>query len=169
MTSSPHPSRDLPRMWTNSAGRAPARCGMWTPAPILERDFAQRAGLGFVGKHTGLISRTLGNWLLLAEILTTAEFAPDPPQRNHCGSCTRCLDACPTGALPAPFTLDARRCISYLTIEHKGSIPLELRPLIGHRVFGCDDCLAACPWNRFRPRGDAHAGRAPPGPGQART
>jgi epoxyqueuosine reductase len=117
--------------------------------PLLERDLAQRAGVGFAGKHTNLISRKLGNWFLLAEILTTLELEPDPPQRNHCGNCTRCLDACPTGALPAPFTLDARRCISYLTIELKDSIPVELRPLIGNRIFGCDDCLAACPWNRF--------------------
>lgn len=130
--------------------------------PVLERDLAQRAGLGFVGKHTGLISRALGNWLLLAEIITTAEFEPDAPMRNHCGACVRCLAACPTGALPAPFTLDARRCISYLTIEHKGSIPLELRPLIGHRVFGCDDCLAVCPWNRFaREAGLMSAARRP--------
>jgi len=117
--------------------------------PILERDLAQRAGLGFVGRHTNLISRELGNWFLIAEILTQAELPPDPPARNLCGKCTRCLDACPTGALPAPFTLDARRCISYLTIELKGAIPEELRPLIGDRIFGCDDCLAACPWNRF--------------------
>jgi epoxyqueuosine reductase len=128
--------------------------------PILERDLAQRAGIGFVGKHTNLISRTLGNWFFLAEILTTLELEPDIAEHNRCGSCTRCLAACPTNALPAPFTLDARRCISYLTIELKGSIPMELRPLIGDRIYGCDDCLAACPWNRFAREGSlmkAHA------------
>ncbi len=117
--------------------------------PILERDLAQRAGLGFAGKHTNLISRKLGNWFFLAEILTTVALAPDAPEKNHCGHCTRCLSACPTDAITAPFQLDARRCISYLTIELKGSIPVELRPLIGNRIYGCDDCLAACPWNRF--------------------
>ncbi|MBI3417959.1 MAG: tRNA epoxyqueuosine(34) reductase QueG [Verrucomicrobia bacterium] len=117
--------------------------------PLLERDLAQRAGLGFIGKHTNLISRELGNWFFLAEIVTTLELAPDPPEKNRCGSCTRCLAACPTAAITAPFELDARRCISYLTIELKGSIPVELRPAIGNRIFGCDDCLAACPWNRF--------------------
>ncbi len=117
--------------------------------PVLERDLAQRAGVGFVGKHTNLISRQMGNWFFLAEILTTLELEPDLAEPNRCGSCTRCLTACPTGALPAPFTLDSRRCISYLTIELKGSIPLELRPLIGNRIYGCDDCLAVCPWNRF--------------------
>ncbi len=122
--------------------------------PFLERDLAQRAGLGFVGKHTNLISRRLGNWIFLAEILTTLELEPDTPESNHCGSCTRCLAACPTAAITAPFQLDARRCISYLTIELKGSIPVEFRPAIGSRIYGCDDCLAACPWNRF-----ARAGR----------
>jgi len=121
--------------------------------PILERDLAQRAGVGFVGKHTNVISRKLGNWIFLAEILTTLELEPDPPERNHCGNCTRCLDACPTRAITSPFQLDARLCISYLTIELKGSIPPELRPLIGNRVYGCDDCLAACPWNRFAQEG----------------
>ena len=122
--------------------------------PILERDFAQRAGLGFVGKHTNLISRKLGNWIFLAEILTTLELEPDAPEKNHCGRCTRCLTACPTQAIIAPFQLDARKCISYLTIELKGSIPVELRPLIGNRIYGCDDCLAACPWNKFARAGN---------------
>ncbi len=122
--------------------------------PILERDFAQRAGLGFVGKHTNVISRKLGNWIFLAEILTTQELEPDAPERNRCGSCTRCITACPTAAITAPFQLDARRCISYLTIELKGAIPLELRPLIGNRIYGCDDCLAVCPWNRFAREGN---------------
>lgn len=121
--------------------------------PILERDFAQRAGLGFVGKHTNLISRNFGNWIFLAEILTTLELEPDAPGKNLCGTCTRCISACPTNAITAPFTLDARKCISYLTIELKGAIPMELRPLIGDRIFGCDDCLAACPWNRFAREG----------------
>jgi len=122
--------------------------------PLLERDLAQRAGLGFVGKHTNLISRRLGNWIFLAEILTSLEIVPDAPERNHCGNCTRCLAACPTQAITAPFQLDARKCISYLTIELKGPIPEVWRPAIGARIYGCDDCLAACPWNRF-----ARAGR----------
>jgi epoxyqueuosine reductase len=117
--------------------------------PVLERDLAQRSGLGFVGKHTGLISRELGNWFFLAEIITTLKLEPDAPEKNRCGKCTRCLSACPTMAIVAPFQLDARLCISYLTIELKGSIPTELRPAIGNRIYGCDDCLAACPWNRF--------------------
>ncbi len=117
--------------------------------PILERDLAQRAGLGFVGKHTNLISRSLGNWFFLAEILTTLELDPDPPEKNRCGTCTRCLAACPTQAITAPFQLDARRCLSYHTIELKGPIPIEFRRALGTRIYGCDDCLAACPWNRF--------------------
>lgn len=121
--------------------------------PVLERDLAQRAGLGFVGKHTSLISRKLGNWIFLAEILTTLELEADAPEANRCGSCERCLTACPTAAITAPFQLDARRCISYLNIELKGPIPVELRPLLGNRIYGCDDCLAACPWNRFAREG----------------
>jgi epoxyqueuosine reductase len=117
--------------------------------PVLERDVAQRAGLGFVGKHTNLISRRLGNWIFLSEIITTLELTPDDPETNHCGSCTRCISACPTNAITEPFRLDARRCISYLTIELKGAIPVELRSAIGNRIYGCDDCLAVCPWNRF--------------------
>jgi epoxyqueuosine reductase len=116
--------------------------------PILERDYAAAAGIGWQGKSTMLLNRELGTWFFLAEILTTLDFAPDPPQPNRCGSCTRCIDACPTGAI-TPHRLDARRCISYLTIELKGSIPIELRPLVGDRIYGCDDCLAVCPWNRF--------------------
>jgi len=121
--------------------------------PLLERDFAQRAGLGFVGKHTNLISRQFGNWILVGEIITTLELEPNVPEKNHCGSCTRCIEACPTDAITAPFQLDARRCISYLTIELRGPIPIELRPAIGNRIFGCDDCLAVCPWNRFTREG----------------
>jgi epoxyqueuosine reductase len=121
--------------------------------PLLERDFAQRSGLGFIGKHTNVISRRFGNWIFLAEIITTLELEPDAPEKNRCGSCTSCLTACPTAAITAPFQLDARRCISYLTIELKGSIPVELRPAIGNRIYGCDDCLAVCPWNRFAREG----------------
>ena len=117
--------------------------------PVLERDLARRAGLGFVGKHTNLISRRLGNWIFLAEILTTLELEPDAPEKNHCGSCTRCITACPTNAITAPFQLDARKCISYLTIELKGAIPEAFRRAIGSRIYGCDDCLAVCPWNKF--------------------
>ena len=147
------PLRALTEFLDTEAGVSQRSLWYVDTGPILERDLAQRAGIGFVGKHTNLISRSLGNWFLLAEILTTAELEPDAPEHNRCGSCTRCLSACPTGALPAPFTLDARRCISYLTIEHRGSIPEDLRPAIGDRIFGCDDCLAACPWNRFAREG----------------
>ena len=117
--------------------------------PILERDHAAQAGIGWHGKSTMLIDTRLGAWFFLGEILTTLELPPDPPQRDRCGTCERCIKACPTGAITAPHRLDARRCISYLTIELKSSIPVELRPLIGNRIFGCDDCLDACPWNRF--------------------
>lgn len=121
--------------------------------PVLERDLAQRGGIGFVGKHTNLVSRRLGNWIFLAEILTTLPLDSDPPEPNRCGSCARCMTACPTGAITAPFELDARRCISYLTIELKGPIPVSLRRAIGNRIYGCDDCLAVCPWNRFSREG----------------
>jgi epoxyqueuosine reductase len=115
----------------------------------LERDHAAQAGIGWHGKNTMLIDGRLGTWFFLAEILTTLELPGDQPVQDRCGTCERCIKACPTGAITAPHRLDARRCISYLTIELKGSIPMELRPLIGDRIFGCDDCLEVCPWNRF--------------------
>lgn len=117
--------------------------------PVLERDFASDAGLGWNGKSTVQIHRRLGTWFFLAEVLTTLELAPDPPAGDHCGKCTRCLDACPTGAITGPHQLDARRCLSYLTIEHRGPIPEEFWRALGDRIYGCDDCLDACPWNRF--------------------
>jgi epoxyqueuosine reductase len=123
-------------------------------APVMEKPLAQQAGLGWQGKHTNLVSRSHGSWLFLGEIYTTLDLPADPPHADRCGTCTRCLTACPTNAFPAPYRLDATRCISYLTIEHAGPIPLALRPAIGNRIYGCDDCLAACPWNRF-----AQAGR----------
>lgn len=117
--------------------------------PVLERDFAAEAGIGWHGKSTMLVDRELGTWFFIGAVLTTLELPPDAPHQERCGSCDRCITACPTGAIVAPHRLDARRCISYLTIELKGPIPLELRPLIGNRIYGCDDCLDACPWNRF--------------------
>lgn len=143
--------RVLDEWLTERGGRQ--RCYVDT-GPVLERDFAALAGAGWHGKSTMLIHPRLGTWFFLAEILTTLEIPVDEPLPDRCGRCTRCIDACPTAAITAPHQLDARRCISYLTIEHKGAIPEELRPLIGDRIYGCDDCLTACPWNRF-----AQAGR----------
>ena len=118
-------------------------------APVMEKPLAQAAGLGWQGKHTNLVSRDYGSWLFLAEIFTTLDLAADEPETDRCGQCRRCLDICPTAAFPAPYTLDARRCLSYLTIEHKGPIPVEFRVPMGNRIYGCDDCLAVCPWNKF--------------------
>lgn len=118
-------------------------------APVMEKPLAQAAGLGWQGKHTNLLGRDLGSWFFLGAIFTTLEFDTNKAEVSHCGSCTACLDVCPTDAFPAPYRLDARRCISYLTIEHKGPVDLELRAKMGNRIYGCDDCLAVCPWNKF--------------------
>ncbi|WP_438996593.1 tRNA epoxyqueuosine(34) reductase QueG [Candidatus Puniceispirillum sp.] len=136
------------------AGRLAAKSGWQVKvfvdtAPLMEKPLGQTAGIGWQGKHTNLVSQTHGSWLFLGTILTDGELPYDEAQSDHCGSCTNCLDICPTDAFPAPYRLDARRCISYLTIEHKGQIPTEFRTNIGNRIFGCDDCLAVCPWNKF--------------------
>jgi len=121
-------------------------------APVMEKPLAERAGIGWQGKHTNLVSRQWGSWLFLGEIYLSQALPPDEAEADHCGQCSRCLEVCPTGAFPAPYRMDARRCISYLTIEHKGHIDAELRPLMGNRIYGCDDCLAVCPWNKFAQR-----------------
>ena len=130
-------------------------------APVMEKPLSAAAGVGWQGKHTNLLSREHGSWLFLGVIYTTLELEPDVPAEPHCGSCTRCIDACPTGAITGPNRLDARRCISYLTIEHAGPIPHEFREAIGNRIYGCDDCLAVCPWNRFASAAQANQAFAP--------
>jgi epoxyqueuosine reductase len=140
----------LKRIAQNFAARAGAEVKVFVDtAPVMEKPLAEAAGLGWQGKHTNLVSRQHGSWLFLGAIFTDAELLPDEPEADRCGSCRACLDVCPTGAFPAPYRLDARRCISYLTIEHNGPIPREFRALIGNRIYGCDDCLAVCPWNKF--------------------
>jgi epoxyqueuosine reductase len=139
--------------WLSESEKADVKVFVDT-APVMEKPLAMAAGIGWQGKHTNLVSREHGSWLFLGSILTTIDLAGDEASDDLCGSCSRCLDVCPTAAFPAPYQLDARRCISYLTIEHKGPIPRDLRPLMGNRIYGCDDCLAVCPWNKF-----AQAGR----------
>lgn len=130
-------------------------------APVMEKPLGQAAGLGWQGKHTNLVSQTHGSWLFLGAIYTTLDFTPDGPGEDRCGSCNACQDACPTRAFPAPYRLDARRCISYLTIEHKGPVPVEFRTALGNRIYGCDDCLAVCPWNKFAQAAQANAAFLP--------
>lgn len=131
-------------------------------APVPEKPLGQAAGLGWQGKHTNLVSRDLGNWFFLGSVFTTLDLPVDEPEVDHCGSCRSCLDVCPTNAFPAPYQLDARRCISYLTIEHKGPVDEDLRALLGNHIYGCDDCLAVCPWNKFavQARDQKYAARA---------
>jgi epoxyqueuosine reductase len=141
--------------WVNETFAAEVKLFVDT-APVMEKPLAKAAGLGWQGKHTNLVSRDFGSWLFLGEVLTTLDLAPDAPETDHCGECRRCLDICPTQAFPTPYRIDARRCISYLTIEHKGHIAREFRVAMGNRIYGCDDCLAVCPWNKFaRPTGTA--------------
>lgn len=140
----------LKEVATRFAARAGADVKVFVDtAPVMEKPLAEQAGLGWQGKHTNLVSRSFGSWLFLGSLFTTENLEIDAPERDHCGSCRACLDACPTDAFPAPYKIDARRCISYLTIEHKGPIDPALRPAIGNRIYGCDDCLSACPWNKF--------------------
>jgi epoxyqueuosine reductase len=142
----------LGRWLIDEAARSSGACEIKVfvdTAPVMEKPLAQAAGLGWQGKHTNLLGRELGNWVFLGAIFTTLELEPDATEVSHCGTCTACLDICPTRAFPAPYQLDARRCISYLTIEHAGPVDPELRPLMGNRIYGCDDCLAVCPWNKF--------------------
>lgn len=156
--------RDYHKLMRKALAQLASRLETWTrpfghrafvdSAPVLERALARNAGLGWIGKHTNLIARDAGSWFFLGEIYTTLELPPDPPASAHCGSCSACIPACPTGAILAPFELDARRCISYLTIELYGPIPEDLRPAIGNRIYGCDDCQLVCPWNKFAQ--DAH-------------
>ncbi len=140
----------LKEIATRFAARAGADVKVFVDtAPVMEKPLAAAAGLGWQGKHTNLVNREHGSWLFLGSMFTTEDLDVDAPEPDRCGSCRACLDACPTNAFPAPYQIDARRCISYLTIEHKGPIDPDLRPLIGNRIYGCDDCLAACPWNKF--------------------
>ncbi len=138
--------------WLGEASKAEVKLFVDT-APVMEKPLAQLGGLGWQGKHTNLVSREFGSWLFLGEIFTTLELTPDRAEADHCGACTRCIDVCPTRAITAPYQLDARRCISYLTIENKGPIPHEFRKAMGNRIYGCDDCLSVCPWNKFAQEG----------------